>query len=337
MSVDATAEALAGGEAMPAPVEIEAPTEEQMDAELDAVFDKLQDDEPDTSDTSDSPEAEELEEAKEEATEEAEPVEEPAPTDLPAGVRDAWKDMPEAARKAVQESHREMAAKTRDMGRMVKGLEPIQDVLVQAARDLPAMANKTPEVVAAEIFELAKYAQKLDENPRAALEEIAKARGVDLGQPAQEGERGLLDKVAKLERDLAEAKAAADPARITQEVTASLEQERQVQAVNEFASSKADWSEVEDKVPAAVQYVMATNEGLSHRDILEQAYLLAGGQHSAQPKAKEDPAPSQAPESPAPDKAKAAKSVNVSSQPTRKRVLTEDEMLDAVYDRAMKD
>jgi len=346
---DATAEALAGGEAMPTPPPmteateaLEMTSEMDEDAALDAAFDRAQE-----ADDEGAPE-----EAQEAATE-AEP-EEPeqeaaesdseAPTDLPGAVRDAWKDIPDTARDAIVNAQREMARKTGDMGRQISALGPIRDALVQASQDLPALSKMTPDQVTSELTQLARWAQTIDENPVAALEHIARSKGVDLaqhygGQPATQegGDIGQLRQhIAGLENQLQQALSAADPTRIAQEVNASLEHERHAQAVTEFASSKDDWDAVESKIPAAVSFVMETNPSMSPMDVLAQAYTLAGGQHTASPKAEGTPAPSQAPASPDPDKAKAAKSVNVAPKPSRERNLSEDEILDRAYDRAQK-
>ena len=142
---------------------VDTPAPSELD-EMGALFDKL---------TADGITEEETPIAKEEPTdglqqeekaeglteENAEPAPEPekpaepapeAPTDLPPALRAKWANMPEEARDAVLSSHRDLARRLADQGRVVQASKPVFDVLVQAAKEIPTLADMTPQQIAAE-------------------------------------------------------------------------------------------------------------------------------------------------------------------------------------------
>ncbi len=335
MTLEATAQALAPETASPEPVATPETTEAEPD--YGAVYDKL---------TADAPiEAESEPEKPVEAPVEAEtpePVE--APTDVPVALRKHWSAIPEDARDAVLASQREMSRKLSDMGRQVQGIGPIRDVLVSAVRELPALANMRPEEVASEVVALAKISADFKSRPLETLMELAQKHNMTgalakaLGGQPQEAQQSasLLSKISALEQQLARA---ADPEFIREQVSAVTLHERVMADVQAFAAEKPHWAEVEEHMPKVIPIVRETMPGASEKDVLARAYDLALMNYRPDLKAPV-PAAVEAATQPDPERAQAAiqaKSVNITGRTSGKaRDLTEDEMLSAVYDRAVK-
>jgi hypothetical protein len=322
--MDTTAPALVADEAM---------TE---DAELSALYDTL----------GETAEAEPVAEApaEPEAAPEAEPEAEPAPTDLPAGVKAAWGNLPPEAREAVTHAHREMSRKLAEQTRFVNGLNPIRDVLAQAAQELPNLANMRPEQVAAEVMELARVSRDFATKPVETMLGLVRKHGMEQalrqalgGQDVtQEAHQtvALQNEISALKQQLHRV---ADPEYFRSQVTAVTAETRIIDEVNQFATTAEHWAAVEPHLPLVIPAVQAKlGESASAKDVLAAAYDAALTIYlpelKAQAKAAEEAA------APDPEKIQAAlnaKSVNVRATSSgNTRILTEDEMLSAAYDRA---
>ena len=329
MSIDATADALVGNEVLP------AETTYDEDAALSAAFDKAQEitDEPVIQEEP-APEQSELKPEPEPAPE--------APSDLPKAIRDNWAAVPEEARAALVESHRELSKKLTDQGRLVQGLAPIQNVLTGAIKDMPWVANMRPDEVASELMELAKAGHALQTKPAETILNIAKRYGVEdqiraafSGQPQEPQTQSLLKEIAALKGEL---KRVSDPDYLRSQVSAVTHESRVMDEVTNFAKTADHWDKVENHVPLLIPAVKAKlGEGASTADVLKLAYETAIGIYAPEIKAKAEAA-AQAAQSADPEKTEAAlkaKSVNITGKSTgRTRALSEDEMLAAAYDRA---
>lgn len=353
MTLEATAEALANGEAMPeAPAE--TMTEDQI---LDAAFDKMQPEEEADDQTPDKPETGEDEAAAEEAAEgddeaaegeegEAdgpEPVE--APTELPRAVRDAWKDIPETARDAIVEAQRDANRKLSEQGRLIQGISPIRDVLVDAAQKLPALANMKPAEVAQEVMQLAQLSHQFNAQPVETITGLIKKHGLERavfqalqGQGVPQGTREnvtLKNEIASLKRQLAQV---SDPEYLREQVTAFTTESQTQAEVNAFAQQAEHWGAVENHMPVAIQMAKAKlGQDASPKDVLKAAYDLAVSQFVPDgQKAKSEPAARKAAQD-NPEKtesARNAKSVNVTSRPSNKpKKLTADEAMEEAWRR----
>lgn len=342
MSIEATAEALVTDTPVtPAETPIEE-TPMSEDDMLSAAFDKLQ--EPPEENATPDPTPVEAPETDETQEEPETPEVEPAPTDLPRGVRDAWKDIPAEAREAVAQSHRELTAKLGEQGRQMQGITPIRDVLVEATKTMPHLAKMTPQQVARDVMELAALSNQFTSDPVGALVGYAKQHGVD-GQLAQalsgqettqEGQQvtALNNQIRDLQNKIEQM---GDPEYLRSQVN-QFTTEAQVQdTVTQFAQTAEHWETVEEHMPAAIQFVQAKLGGnASPQDVLPQAYELAVSQfvpnQKAEPKAADPVA-----ETVNPEKTKAqirAKSVNVKSTPVSKaKPLSEDELLSQAWDK----
>lgn len=338
MSIDATADALAADTA--------APAEVSMEAELGAVFDKLNTPEEPNAPT-EQPEIAEVEqvEAVEEPETEVQVEEVEVPSGLPVELRDKWKAIPSEARDAILKDRDGLHRKLSDMGRQVQGIAPIRDSLVQAVEKFPFLADMKPQDVAAQVFQLAEIGQQLRQDPAATLARIAKQHGAEQallqqlsGQPrTQEAQvvPRLMSHIQQLEQRLARV---SDPEYLSQQISQVTTQQRVVQSVNEFASQAEHWAEVEGHIPTYISIAKAKlGEGAAETAILRFAYDKA-----VQDFVEKAPSQSaaEAPTDPDPDRtAKALKavSVNVNGKSTGKpKPLTMEEELSRVYDRVVK-
>jgi hypothetical protein len=327
-------------EAMSAQVAEALTTTETTDAEPDygAAYDKAAGDAP----------VEAAEPAPEavEAPAEAEPAPEAveAPTDVPVALRKHWSALPEDARDAVLTSQREMSRKLSDMGRQVQGIAPIRDVLVEAVKTNPAIANMRPEDVARDVMELAQFSAAFKSKPLETFISLANKHGMTDalrqalgGQPQQAQQTATLqNEIAALKQQLARA---ADPEFIREQVSAVTMQERVLSDVQAFAATQEHWSEVESFMPKVIPLIREAMPDASGKDVLARAYELALQTYRPELKAKAQAAVEAAAQ-PDPERTQAAlkaKSVNVTARTSGKaRELTEEESYAAAYDRAAR-
>lgn len=330
--MDATAEALA-------PDITEAPKEPEFneDAALGAIFDKNEaPEEPVSEPVEEKPAPEEP--AAEKPTEETVSEDVDVPSDLPKPIREKWKDLPEDVRRSFLDSQREMSRKLGDNGRLMQGLKPIQDTLVEAVSKFPTLKDMSPAEVAKRTFALAELDNKMRTDPDAGAKQLAEAypdlaRAVASHIGGQPQSQNLLaqanQRIEHLERQL---KQVANPEYLREQFS-TFSQETSVQSqVENFARTAEHWAEVENSMPSAIAYVRETQPNASAEDVLKAAYDLEVRRLG---KATPDNAAVEAASVADPlktEKALKAKSVNVRSQPSGKdRVKTEDELLDEVW------
>lgn len=349
MADEATAEALASQD---------VPETDDMDAELDAAFDKAQeaDDQPDEAQPEGDEEQAEAEEADAEAEadedaegdegDDAEAVE--APSDMPASVRAQWANMTPEAREAVTASVRDMGRKMSDMGRQYGAMKPIQDSLIRASKELPAMLDMKPEQVADELTKLAKISQSFNSDPAGTLmglidqhgmrEQVARALNTTAA-PRQEAPqvRGLQEHIARLERQLQEV---TDPQAFDQRFEQAMTVRQAQDVVTTFAQKQEHWPTVEDDVLAVLPRVQEKlGPSASHEDVLNAAYNMALTLNGLSAQAPQERAgtPAATVDPVKTERAKQAKSVNVASRSgTRTKPKTWDEELDAAFERAQR-
>jgi len=343
MSIEETAQALSTDTATPVDAPVET-AEVSEDSEMETLFDSMNGaDDPEPDEVKQEAEAEEAADADEGDIDDPEqPEEVEAPSDVPYAIKQHWKDIPESARAAILDSQREMGRKLADQGRQVQGIAPIRDVLTQAVKSIPALANMRPEEAASEIFELAKLSNDFSSKPVETLmgyiqkhglgEQMARAMA---GQPQTGNAPNTTKEMESMRREI---KRLSDP----EFQRSSFEQfntQAQVQnSVTEFASTAEHWGAVEDHMPAAIQYVQATlGDDASSSDVLSKAYELAVSQFVPDAKAKQNGDGEKPKPAVDPERSKAAlkaKSANVQSRSSGKsRTMTEDELMSAAYDK----
>jgi hypothetical protein len=305
--------------------------------ELGAIYDKL---------TAESPlEEEEPQtpaepESKQEVAQAAEVVED-APSDLPAPIKAKWGALDKEARDAWLARDRDFGRRLTEQGRLVNGVKPVVDVLVRAVKEIPGLQKMRPEQVAHDVFEGAKMVAAIRANPVANIINLARQHGAEdalkahfAGQPANETAQqniALVQKVRQLEQQLSQV---ADPQHIMATVEQRLTARDTENFVATFAAEKADWSQVEPFIPNMIPLAkQRLGPNASAQDVLSQAYDMAVYAHpdlraktlaAAQAPVASDPARTAA--------ARAAKSVNVTSQPTgNTRDMTERQKMEAVW------
>lgn len=342
MNVEATAEALAPEQHVQVPdVTPEAPS---MDDELGALWDKAQESPETENQTPDQP--------VEEATAEEQPLEEPAPepekveipSDIPRQLKEHWSKLPEESRMAVEDFARETNRKMSEQGRLIAGISPIRDALTEAVKDFPQLADMRPAEVAKEVFQLAQISAQFNTDPVRTMLGLIQKHGLQQqvqqalnGQQVTDNVTPLKQEISMLKRQLSQY---ADPEYIRSQVSAVTEEQQTIGTVQQFASTAEHWAAVEDKLPAYVQFMRGEmGQDASAKDVLEAAYNLAVSRIvPPEPKAPEQAA-DQAADVVDPEKAKAAlkaKSVNVRSQPSKPKTMTEDELLANVWDKSQK-
>lgn len=341
MSFEATAEALVQETAVP-PVQQETQTEAD---EMAAIWDKHN-----ASEQEDQT-PQQLETKVEAENEPSESVETEAkaveiPSDIPKQLKEHWADLPESARTSVEDFARETNRKLSEQGRLMHGIAPIRDSLVEATEKFPHLADMKPQDVAKEVFQLAEISAQFQQKPIETLLGLAQKHGiVDQlkqavnGQPVQSNNqlREVMQANEELRREIAQLK---DPNYIRSQVTAVTSEERTLSEINSFAQTAEHWDKVEDTIPALIPAVREKmGEHASAKDVLQAAYDLAVGWVLP----KEEKAPETATEQVAkladPEKAKAvlkAKSVNVSGQPSKPRTLSQREADEAIWDKYNK-
>lgn len=329
----------------PEPEELDADVSEDSGSDdLSAAYDRITGGKPLEDEAEAEPEAQEPEPEPEA---EPEAVIEPAPTDLPLAVKNAWAALPPDAREAVAKSHREMSQRLADQGRLVQGISPIRDAMVEAAKLAPHLTGMTSAQVAGEVVKLVSIGQELSAKPVETLARLAKLHGIEgdlaqflSGQPVSQGgqtEVALRNEIATLKQQVARY---GDPEYFREQVTAINSQERVLTDVQSFAKSAEHWADVEPHLPKVIPLVKEQlGESASAQDVLSRAYDLALSIYLPDAKATPQTAPEAAPAAD-PKKAEAAiraKSINVTGKPSgATRELSDRDRMSATYDRLMR-
>lgn len=333
MSVEATAEALVQEPVAP-------PQEPSERDEMDAIWEK-HNKEPD--ETTSQPEAE--------VEAESQPVEEPQaetveiPSDIPRQLKAHWDTLPEDARKDMQDFARETNRKLSEQGRLVQGISPIRDSLVEATQKFPHLADMRPQDVAKEVFQLAEISAQFQSKPVETLLGLAQKHGITeqlkqtlAGQPIQGNNelRELKQANEELRRKVARFE---DPDYIRSQVTAVTSEQQTMTAVESFAKTAEHWDKVEDTLPQLIPAVQAKMPDASPQDVLQAAYDLAVRWVMPEDEKAPVEAAEQAAQVTDPEKAKAvlkAKSVNVKGQPSKPRQMSQREADEAIWDKYNK-
>ena len=328
-------EQVAVTEEVAAPVAVETPSEPvavDEDAAMDAIYDKMADDG--------------VEEEPAPVVEKPEEPAEPAlaqittPPDLPAGIKEKWAEIPESAREAVLSSHRDLSRKLADQGRVVQASKPVFDVLVKAAQEIPSIQGMTPAQIADDVFAMAKIQGQLNTDPVRTILGIAKQYGAlgalqqaFTGQAVQPPETTAM--VQEIRRLQAQLQQFADPTAIDQRVNQTLTTRDTERMVGEYASKREHWADVEPMIPTMIPLAkQRLGNGASAQDVLDAAYDMAVHANPDLRPKQTEAAPAPAVADPARlQAALKAKSVNVTSLPAKAKPATEDEAMDAVWEK----
>ena len=344
MTIEAAAEALAPEPVTPA-----------LEDDLGAVWDKMQE-VPDNSPEEPKQEVEaevqeepaEEPETPQEATEEAKEPEPEAPGGLPRGLKEHWSKIPEEARGEFQRVLKDWNDKLSEQGRQVQGIAPIRDELVNLVKDVPQYAGMRPADVAADLRAFRNNViVPLETKPVETLLKVAQERGIAEqlraalgGEQSQGGQQAqqMAQTIQQLQRKIEQLE---NPEYWSERVGQITQQTTLQSEVQQFAAEAEHWEDVETHIPAVVPVMRAKlGESASAKDVLEAAYneavrlFVPNAEKAPEPAAVEEAAAVTDPEQA--EKARKAKSVNVTGGPSKKRQLTEDELLTQAWDRAQK-
>lgn len=206
------------------------------------------------------------------------------------------------------------------------------------------MADMRPQDVAQEVFQLAKISGDFRSKPVETVMSLIKQHGLEdpmrqalSGQAPDQGamqNNALRQELSDLKRQLNQV---SDPEYLREQVTQFTTQSQVQSEVEKFAQNAEHWGQVEDKMPAAIQFVRESAPDASPQDVLTRAYDLAVGQFVPEAKATSDKAAQEAATPTDPEKTQAAqkaKSVNVTGRTNGKpRSLTEDQELERAWKR----
>lgn len=222
-----------------------------------------------------------LEEPKPESVvEEPKPAPE-APSYLPEEVKKHWGTMPEEVRDAISKSQRGMSDKLAETSRLVQGLGPIQNAVVQAAKEMPHLANMRPDQIAGEMLELAKISAQFNSKPVETLVGLIDKhnmrdaiRHVLGGNP--DGAAAAAASAKELSDLRAEVARLSNPDFFRDQVAQINTQERAFEAVTTFMKDAEHWAAVEDRIPVLIPVVKAKlGETAPPAALLKEAYELA--------------------------------------------------------------
>lgn len=320
----------------------EQATESEESVDMGAAYDAIM-----SRDSNDDEPEEQVEESTGDVAEndaepeqEAETTEE-APGNLPYEVRQHWASIPEGAREAIKASQQELSNKLTEQGRIVSGLKPIRDTLVEMTEQIPEMAQMKPEDVANEMRQLAMVSQAFNRDPVSAIMGLARQHGVEHvlaqqfgAQQPDEYVNALQQRVNELEGYLQQM----NPDNLYEEFERRNTERTVLEKVNEFAGSAAEWERVEAHMPGAIAFVKEVMPDAAPEKVLEEAYNLAIERVAPDAKASATAAEQAAGERD-PERAEAAskaKSVNVNGARTgRKRAMSAREEMSAKFDELM--
>ena len=263
---------------------------------------------------------------------------------MPQDIKDAWGDMPEAAREAVARHQTDMDRKFSQQGRTLQAVQPIADRLNEAIEKYPQFLNMTPDQLAEGAIRLAAVQQDLETDPVNAVLRVAQQYGViEHLRAALQGEQpsDQANYNTHLQREMREMKTIIEGATgsIEDRISAAMEQRDTASAVQQFAADQPHWADVEPNMPQFIKIAREQAPGASQIEMLKAAYDMAI--HAIPDVRAKVEATSKAASRPDPErteKAKKAASVNLKSTSTGKeRVRTELELLSDTYDRLVAD
>lgn len=194
------------------------------------------------------------------------------PTSWSREMREKWTGLPPEAQQYIAQRESEAHSQISRLGQQVKAFEPVARSLEQYR---PTFERNGMDYAQGIEALLAAQAM-LDANPRAAIHEIARTYGVDLGaEPTQSDAMptrealAMQAKIAELERQIAETRTdvVSTKQREAEQRQAALQSE-----VEAFAKANPFFNDVEADIAELIPVIRAREPGLSERQILQKAY-----------------------------------------------------------------
>jgi hypothetical protein len=193
------------------------------------------------------------------------------PTSWSREVREKWAAIPPDVQQYIAQRETEAHGQISRLGQQVKAFEPVAKSLEQYRPTFERNGMNYAQGIEA----LLAAQAMLDANPRAAIHEIARTYGVDLGAEPQQGESlpsrtqlALEAKVAELERQIAETRTDVVS---NKQMEAEIRQAAVQSEVEAFAKANPYFHDVETEVALLIPIIKELFPGLSQRQILEKA------------------------------------------------------------------
>lgn len=197
-----------------------------------------------------------------------------APQSWPGDAKAKWDALPPEVRTVVDKRERETSAKISQMGNQVAAWRPVSETVERYRGDFERAGMDVPQGIEA----LLNANRMLNENPRAAIAQLAQTYGVDLaelvnGQPRDAPGAALLAELHDLRRQVAETSNRVG-LRERQETDARMND--LIGRIDKFSADKPDWDALHDDVIANIHIIRRTDPALSPDEVLQQAYDRAG-------------------------------------------------------------
>lgn len=212
-----------------------------------------------------------------------------APISWSAEAKQTWASLPPAAQEYILKRETEAQEKLSQQGRELGQLTPLREV-VEHHSDIFQRNGVTPEDGIARLLGAERM---LEENPVAAIEQLASAYGVNLAMfapAANQSEAALRQQIAQLEARLNET---SKSIREREWREAQTTQKQTLSEIERFASDKSDWPELENDILTEITGIRANIDAgliqpLSTQQILEKAYERAQRNNPAVWQKKQD-------------------------------------------------
>ncbi len=248
-----------------------------VDSDLKAIFQKHnpERDEAGKFAGKEAPATETQDQAPEQVMEQAPPAIQP-PNSWSADVKAEWAKLPPAVQEYVAKRESEAHEKITQQGQELSQLTPIRS-LIEQNMDVFERNNLTPDDGLARLLSAERL---LEQNPVAAIEQIASAYGVNLAMfapAANQSEAALRNHIAQLEARLNET---SNSIREREWREAQTTQKQTLSEIERFASDKSDWPELENDILTEITGIRANIDAglmqpLTTQQILEKAYERA--------------------------------------------------------------
>lgn len=262
----------------PAPEAQEAPDwDTAVDSDLKAIFQKHNPERDDSGKfaAKDAPETQTQDQAPEKVTEQAPPAIQP-PNSWSSEVKNEWATVPPKLQEYIARRETETHEKITQQGQALSQLQPLRSVVEQYA-DIFERSGLAPEDGLSRLLNAERL---LEQNPTAAIAQIAQAYGVDLAMyapPANQSEAALRNHIAMLESRQIELNNRLQQREARE---AETQQKTVLSEIERFASDKSDWAELENDILVEITGIRANIANgllndMTPNEILAKAYERA--------------------------------------------------------------
>lgn len=194
----------------------------------------------------------------------------PAPQSWPAELKAKWDALPPDVRDTVAKRERDATAQISRMGNQVAAWRPVSEIVERHRGDFERAGMDVPQGIEA----LLNANRMLNDNPAAAIAQLAKNYNVDLaqlagGQPRDANTAALVAQIQDLQRQVAETSNRV-VSRERQDTEARIGD--LIGRIDKFSADKPDWDALQDDVLTNIQIIRRGSPALTPDEVLQQAY-----------------------------------------------------------------